>query len=95
MTEIDEKFAELVKPISEHLVGRPLTSHTMVEAQYMCRQVEQELKELYLEDFEVLIGLDEINRQLVIGYRSRIPSDIIPPTSDLIHGFKRLLGQYA
>ncbi len=94
MQEIDAKFAELIQPISEHLKGRPLTSMTMTEAQFMCRQVERELKELYYEDFEVLIGLDEINKSLVVGYRSRIPSEILPPTESMITGFQRLLRGY-
>ena len=94
MQEIDAKFAELIQPISDQLAGRPLTSTTMAEVQCLCRQVELQLKDLYYEDFEVLIGLDEINRSLVVGYRSRIPSEILPPTENMITGFERLLKRY-
>lgn len=95
MQEIDDKFAELIQPVADHLAGRPLTSTTMAEARFMCRQVEHELKELFYEDFEVLIGLDEVERRLVVGYRSRIPSEtIFPPTQSMITGFERLLRRY-
>ena len=95
MQEIDDKFAELIQPIAAQFAGRPLTSTTMAEVQFMCRQVEHNLKELFYDDFEVVIGLDEVQKQLVVGYRSRIPSEtIFPPTQSMITGFERLLKRY-